>query len=61
MLWVKLTSHFDTPIYLNVANISSIMKAALGSYIGYNHSSNGNTLQVKETPEEILELLKETP
>lgn len=58
--WIKLTSDYDDcPQYFNIYNINAIRRDDGSSYttIFFNDVS----FDVKETPEDIMKLMGETP
>lgn len=55
--WIKLTSRDGEDIHVNLANASTIEVHKKGSRIWFLASVKDGTIDVSETPEEILEKL----
>lgn len=57
MHFVKVTTESGTKTWINLANIAFIQKLETYTLIAFNYSATNEdtgSLQVKETPEEIL-------
>jgi hypothetical protein len=57
--WIKLTSQDGEDIHVNLANASTIEVHKKGSRIWFLAGVKGGTIDVSETPEEILEKLSD--
>jgi hypothetical protein len=55
--WIKLTSQDGEDIHVNLANASTIEVHKKESRIWFLAGAKGGTIDVSETPEEILEKL----
>jgi hypothetical protein len=56
--WIKLTSQDGEDIHVNLANASTIEVHKKGSRIWFLAGVKDGTIDVSETPEEILEMKK---
>jgi hypothetical protein len=57
--WIKLTSQDGEDIHVNLANASTIEVHKKGSRIWFLAGVKDGTIDVSETPEEILEKLSD--
>ena len=57
--WIKLTSQDGEDIHVNLANASTIEVHKKGSRIWFLSGVKDGTVDVSETPEEILEKLSD--
>lgn len=63
MRLIKLTcpedeKHFGGEIYFNVEKIEALIKRGLLTVVALTNCNNNNYFMVKETPEEIINLIK---
>ena len=60
MKFIKIKTYFDRVVYINPEQIEQICDAKmLDEAIGRIILGSGSSILVKETPEEIMEMIKE--